>query len=158
MKTRTVAAQVAALIRSELKTHGIPGRVNSKNYSGGDSVSVTLFDPLPKTLERVTIETAQYELGHFDGMSDCYTFSNRRKDIPQVYYLFVYAEYSEDLRQECWDYLKSQFNYTDAPTDYKNASSYPVCFGMIEDGSQLIANELRTGSNGFWYSKKPRLS
>ena len=158
MKTKTIAAQVAALIRSNLKKHGIPCRVTSKNYSGGDSVSVTLFNPLPKTLERVTMETTQYELGNFDGMTDCYTFSNRRDDIPQVYYLFVYPEYSEDLRQECWDYLRDKFNYTDAPIGYKNASSYPVCFGMIEDGSQLIANELRNGSHGFWYSKKPRLS
>jgi hypothetical protein len=39
----------------------------------------------------------EYQYGHFDGMIDCYEYSNNRNDIPQVKFVFANREYSDEI-------------------------------------------------------------
>lgn len=96
MKSRS--AQTAAAIRTELKTAfpGIKFRVTSENYTGGSSVRIEYVDGVKR--ERVERVVCKYEQGRFDGMTDSYDYTNSRSDIPQVKYIFVEREISDETR------------------------------------------------------------
>ena len=100
-------AKAAKLIRAELKKHGIKGRVTSDSASMTSSVNVDLSDELQATVDKVEAHCKQYQEGHFDGMIDCYEYSNRRDDIPQARFVFVRNDLSEELRAEIWAYCQT---------------------------------------------------
>ena len=158
MRQLTEAAKVAAQIRKHLKANGVTAKVSSSNYSGGNSVRVLLFNPLPATRQQVEAYTSQFEYGKFDGMTDSYDYSNIRDDIPQVRFLFVNAEYSDDMHQDCWEWIITYYNLQNAPASFREASNYRCELGMFTYGNMLISNELATGSRGFWFTKKKRLA
>ncbi len=106
MKHTSNHAQVAKLIRAELKKNGIKATVRSKSYSGGSSVTVNVQqDVMPATLKEIEAFCGQFEQGHFDGMTDCYEYSNRRTDIPQIKFVFVNVSYSDEIKQAARDYI-----------------------------------------------------
>lgn len=88
MKTET--AQAAALIRKEIKSAfpKLPFACSSKNYAGGNSVTVSLDGATDEIIAIVERIVAKYRRGNFDGMTDSYEYNNRR-DIPQANYVFV---------------------------------------------------------------------
>lgn len=91
MRKTTTAAAVAKLIRAEMKQLGIPARVTSSNYAGGDAVHVDLGMCLDDSMLRhLHIILRQYQYGDFDGMRDAYDYDNVRDDIPQVRYVHVF--------------------------------------------------------------------
>lgn len=94
----TTAAQAAAAIRTELKNAfpGIKFRVTSENYTGGSSVRIEYVDGVKR--ERVERVVCKYEQGRFDGMTDCYDYTNSRSDVPQVKYIFVERKSSDETR------------------------------------------------------------
>ena len=158
MRQLTEAAKVAAQIRKHLKTNGVTAKVSSSNYSGGNSVRVLLFNPLPATRQQVEAYTSQFEYGKFDGMTDSYDYSNIRDDIPQVRFLFVNAEYSDDMHQDCWEWIITYYNLQNAPASFREAGNFRTDSDWLQYGSQIVYNELATGSRGFWFTKKKRLA
>ena len=52
-KFKTEAAQVAAIVKAELRKHGIACSVRSSNFSMGDSVSVRVYDQMPATVAKI---------------------------------------------------------------------------------------------------------
>jgi hypothetical protein len=105
----TQHAQVAKLIRAELRKHGITANVRSRTASMMTAVDVTLYDALPATVEQVESFCATFVYGHFDGMQDLYEYSNRRDDIPQVKFLHVRNEISPGRLASAWEYAKGYF-------------------------------------------------
>lgn len=91
MNTTTVSpwAAAAKAIRKELKTAfpGVSFSVKSEAYSMGTSVNVYWTDG--PTSKEVNSIIGKYQYGHFDGMIDCYEYSNRREDLPQVKFVFA---------------------------------------------------------------------
>lgn len=91
---KTESAQVAALIRAELKKEfpGVKFQVHSKTYSGGDSVTVryelTETTPTPAQVEKIAFK---YQAGHFDGMTDMYEYNSERKGVTAKF-VFVSAD------------------------------------------------------------------
>jgi len=85
--------EAAKAIRKDLKA-AYPA-VKFSVTSDYTSVNVRWIDG-PATKD-VDILLGKYEMGHFDGMIDCYDFSNRRDDIPQMQYLFTNRDYSFDF-------------------------------------------------------------
>jgi hypothetical protein len=86
---RTPSAQAATLIRKELKQAGIKASVTSKRYSGGSSITVradALDSASSKALE-LNLKS-KYCYGHFNGMDDCYEYTNRN-ELPKASYIFV---------------------------------------------------------------------
>lgn len=53
--------------------------------------------PCHKKVDEIT---SKYKMGNFDGMTDSYEYSNRREDIPQVSYLFLSRDISEDIYEK----------------------------------------------------------
>lgn len=156
VRTPTEAALVAKLARTQLKAAGIPARVTSKNYSGGDSVHVTLYNPLPATKEAVVIGLGHFQGGYFDGSQDLYVYQSRQG--PSVRFLFVDAEYSDELRQEAWDYLCGYLvGFEDAPLSVSQAGSFRnVQAG--DYGDRLLYRVLNGDIGHFWSSRKPRIT
>ncbi|WP_086931571.1 LPD29 domain-containing protein [Agarilytica rhodophyticola] len=102
---RSPQAQVAAIIRKGLKTHGIKASVRSEGYAGGNSVTIDLVDQPPWVVKAIQRETSKYKRGSFNAMEDIYEHSNKRDDIPQVKFLFVQNRYSEEVKKD----IDSQF-------------------------------------------------
>lgn len=160
MTIKTRAAQAAAQIRAKLKAEGVPATVRSSNYAGGCSITVKLDNPLPATRKAVEAFAHQYQIGSFDGMTDCYNVDNRRDDIPQVSYVFVEAVFDNDTRQAAWDWIRANLGGLEsAPAYHYEAGNYRVeawaCYG-----SDLIWRVL-AGSHGldrFWFTRKPRIT
>lgn len=115
-------AHVAKLIRAEMKARGIKGTVRSKSYSGGCSVTVRIEDQAPEVAKSLDQFTKQFESGHFNGMTDCYEYTNHRSDIPQVKFVFVENVASDGMRANIWAYCRNHFNTVDqAPADLEAA-------------------------------------
>lgn len=114
MKVKSTAAQAAQEIRNIIKEIAkkegikIVARVTSENYAGGNSVRVHLTDMPKAIVEQIEEQTAKYEYGSFDGMTDCYNYDNVRKDIPQVRFLFVNNEPSDETRERLFKQMKAE--------------------------------------------------
>lgn len=110
----TKSAQTAQAIRKELKASfpGIKFSVTSHNFAGGDSVHVDYDNGVPS--EQVTKVVGKYEYGHFDGMTDCYEYSNGREDIPQAKYVQVQRNVTDDVRDRLKQDTAKKFGIADA--------------------------------------------
>ena len=165
-RTLNPAAQVSKIIRAELKAAGIPATVRSKSYSMGNSVTVTLTDdPMPATVKAVTQELRKYQLGRFDAMTDMYEDSNRRTDIPQTKYLTINVEYSDELYQRAWDFLRNRI------AGWENCSAFYselTWRDQNKDTGQCAQQEVAEVLTGrlderlpagkqFWTAAKPRI-
>lgn len=109
MRKLSEHAQAAKLIRTELKKAfpEIKFYVTSESYSGGNSVSIEYIDgPTQKQIQEIV---DKYEYGHFDGMYDIYEYSNNRNDIPQVKYVQIQREISENIKNIMLDQWFSFF-------------------------------------------------
>jgi hypothetical protein len=99
-------AAAAAMIRANLKKHGIKATVHSKDFAGGNSIDVRIAQDLtPAALKEINAYCGQFEYGSFDGMEDIYRYTNHRDDLPQVKYLHVYVDYSDAIRAEAAAYI-----------------------------------------------------
>jgi hypothetical protein len=117
----SAAAQVAKLCKQYLKSRGIPCRVTSRNYAGGNSVNVTMTNQLPAVVAEIGATLAKYQYGRFDGMTDSYEYTNSREDIPQTRFLFISNEFTEEKKQAAYEFLRRRFGgYESFPEQYKD--------------------------------------
>ncbi len=144
-RTSTEAARAARMIRKHLKDNGVAAKVRSSNYSGGSSINVYLDDPLPATVEAVESYVDGFKYGDFDGMTDSYNYRKRGDDLrPRVSFVFVNAEYSDELKAEAKAYFEANY-------DVELFDSFEREHGMpyrILRGSEETA---------FWRTRKPRV-
>ncbi len=82
-------AMAAAAIRKELKAKfpNIKCRVTSQSFSMGNSVDI--YVPRGTECEPIRAVTDKYCYGHFDGMTDCYEYSNKDISLPQAKFVSV---------------------------------------------------------------------
>ena len=89
-RIQTTAAIAAAEMRKRLKAAGIAATVKSSNFAGGNSVDIGLTDAPPDVVAKAHKICDPFQYGHFDGMVDCYEYSNKRTDLPaQAKYVHV---------------------------------------------------------------------
>lgn len=148
MKTKTQAAQAAALIRKELKVSGITAKVTSENYSMGNSVNISLFDATPDMKALADKISKKYQYGHFDGMTDSYEHSNSRDDIPQAKFVFVRNEASDAIKQAIYDHLRSTWSDGD-----KLPPAYDAGCNVRFQGDYVSALVWRMFCDGSWLGK-----
>ena len=113
-------AAAAAAIREELKKLGVKAKVKSESFAGGDAVDVYLEDVHPERADAIKTAVKKYQYGEFDGMTDCYNYTNRDDSIPQVKYVNVSNKPSEKLSESIFWGLKK-----DMPVMLKNVEEYP---------------------------------
>ena len=102
-------AAAAAAIRAELKRRGIAGTVRSRSYSLGSSINVDVADLAPRAAIDLRFFCSDYEYGSFDSSTDCYEYSNRREELPQVKFVFLKNEMSDEVAARIWDYCMSHY-------------------------------------------------
>jgi len=110
MRTQSTHAMAAKAIRNDLKK-AFPETlfsVKSRTYAGGNSVDVEWTNgPLSQEVNRIV---GKYQYGHFDGMTDCYNYTNSRNDIPQVKYVQIRREVSEDIKQAVFEECRKRYS------------------------------------------------
>jgi hypothetical protein len=114
MKQKSEAAQVAALIRKELKEKfpQIKFSVKSENYSGGNSVGVSYENGVPSSeIEKITNKHVD---GNFDGMTDCYNYNSNPKNLPRAKYIFVSRNISAEIKEATKKDIAARFGMNDA--------------------------------------------
>jgi len=131
MRTQSQQSQVAKLCKKYCKSINVKCKAKSESFSMGDSVNVTVYDQSPEVMKQLRVEFSQYQYGHFDGMQDMYESSNRRDDIPQTKFLTVSNEFSEDLLQSAWTWVRSYF---------ESASDYPAGYRELSYSHQVMGN------------------
>jgi hypothetical protein len=137
-------AAAAKMVRQELKKHGIAGRVTCSSYSGGTSLNVYVENLEPWVRKEMELYVGQFEYGHFDGMTDCYEYSNNRDDLPQVKFAFVECSYSDELRQKAYDYLLANWGgYEDHPEKVEDANN-------LRGSCDWVSSEVWQVLNGSW--------
>lgn len=111
MKAQSTTAQVAGLIRKELKEKypETKFRVTSQQYAGGDSVSIHWTDGASR--DEVDSLVDKYQGGDFDGMEDIY---NYRKNAPEltVKYVQCQREISYEEAQRLAQVIKDRYAIT----------------------------------------------
>ena len=156
MNTKSEQAQVAAIIRKELRKNGIVAKVTSKSYSMGDSVNVNLTDLAPWAVTAIQDFCAPYQQGHFNGMEDIYEYSNSRNDIPQTKFLMINNSFSDDVVQAAWTELRERLSgFEGSPELYQDAHSF-YNENAREMAFVLVTRYLR--SSDFGYFQKPRIA
>ena len=115
-------AKVAKLCRQYCKSLGVKCSATSDSFSMGDSVTVRIKDQPPAMREQIETELIQYQYGSFNGMEDIYEYTNSRDDIPQTKYISIECEYTDDIKQSAWSWLKAKYaNGDDKPESYEEA-------------------------------------
>lgn len=122
--------EAAKLIRKFIKEQKVSATVKSKGYAGGNSIYIHLKDANPEQYAIVQKEADQYEYGYFDGMTDSYVRDNVNKNIPQVSYVFVERDFSDEIRQKALDVLHAEL-----PDDFVNVPKLYSEIGDLETDS-----------------------
>lgn len=156
MKNKSTVAKCAALVRQELKEKFplTKFKVNSQNYSMGDSVNVSWIDGAAEN--EVEELLAKYQYGRFNGMEDIYESNNRRDDIAQTKYLFCNREISDEIylakfeeMKKTWEILK---NVADINANNQELFDYCNCW----NARQFIYRQ-NDGFRNVDFTKKPEL-
>ena len=112
MKTtfKTQAAQTAQLIRKDLKEFFPKAKftVKSDSYAGGDAVRISFIDS-PYLTAEVESKLKKYQYGHFNGMEDIYENSNSIDGLPQVKFVQVGRNKSEEAKALILNEITSKF-------------------------------------------------
>jgi len=117
-------AQIAKACRTYLKSIGVKGSCTSESFAGGTAVNVDMSDLNPKLHEEISTELGKYQIGHFDGMTDMYEYSNRNADIPQTKYLHINNSFSPELKQRAWEFIHATYaDAKDLANTYSELSS-----------------------------------
>ncbi len=153
---KSAHAQVAALIKKELKKHGIKCTAKSKEFTGGDSVTVTVFDQSNETMEKINKFCKKFNGGRFCPFQDLYEYSNEKSDVPQTKYLFINNEYTEELKSEMYLFFKNYYQtWADFPATYNEGKRM-----KIRDRSNDTVQEFFYSTHArktFWKAKRPRI-
>lgn len=144
-------AAAAKAIRAICKELGLNAKVKSSIYSMGSSVHVNLVNPDPKVMQELESRIGQFQYGHFDGMTDMYEYSNSNENIPQVKFVSASANYSNEIKQSAWDFIRANFGGAeDAPEEYKN--SYQWSWSNGWDGYQMTNRVITSDEWNFTFT------
>lgn len=109
---------IGRIVKAELKKiwpkvkFSVTGDYNSVRVSWTNGPSHAKVDEV----------TSKYEMGHFDGMTDSYDYSNRRDDVPQVNYVFLNRDISEDVYESKFNEYKNYYLAWEGLTNLDDSS------------------------------------
>lgn len=143
-KMKSTHAQAAAEIRKALKSEfpQVKFKVRSESFSMGDAVRIT-WDDGP-TENAVREFTDKYQIGHFDGMTDMYEYSNRQEGVPQVKYVQTSRTMTDKLKDQLYKKAGKEWHDFESMSDWqKSELIYREFFSSI-DYSKGIREEQDT--------------
>lgn len=131
-------AAAAKQIRDNLKERGIKASVRASSYAGGSSVDVYLKqDMMPDTRQEIEVFCKRFQFGHFDGMTDCYNYSNVNDDLPQVQFVFVNGMFSAELRAEAKKYIGAIIGIEDHRREHYEYMALKGTWGDFWEGRSI---------------------
>lgn len=124
MRTQSTHAEAAKMMKRELnkKFSCTKFKVKSDSFSGGTSIHVE-WDNGP-TNEKVEEIVSKYQYGHFDGMTDCYEYSNKNSHLPQVKYVQTRRNYTNEIVLSEFEFLKKNFTEIENLTDLDECNDF----------------------------------
>lgn len=150
----TTAARAAKAIRVALTAQGLVVRVKSSNYSMGNSVDVSMTDQRPEVRKLVDAYCGKYCYGHFDGMTDCYEYSNKNPDLPQAKHVFVHNEMSDAMRDAIYQHLRERWGGGDElPPTYAEGRNLRFQHEYVD---QFVSRLFADASGTFWKDRPLR--
>jgi len=95
----------AQTIRKELKDKfpNIKFSVRTRR----NAIDIEYSNSIPEN--KIKEVVSKYEMGHFDGMDDSYKYTNTRDDIPQVNYVFIRRNISDDIYKKVEDQIATEY-------------------------------------------------
>src|SRR6266446_8094712 len=109
---------IGKIVKAELKK--VFPNVKFSVTSDYNSVRVSWTNGV--TIAMVEAVTSKYKQGHFDGMTDSYDYSNKRDDVPQVDYVFLSRDISEDIYEAKFiEYKKYYLDWENLKDMYDNS-------------------------------------
>lgn len=170
-RTLSTHAHAAKNIRDFAKSIGVKCKARSESYSMGSSVDWYVEDLHPDVFGKIDEYARKHQYGHFDGMTDCYEMSNTRSDLPQVKHVFSHNNFSEELKQKAFDWLKEQApgNAENLPENYSEARELNFFTGERDyNHNQNVQNQVYAVLRGdgfnwenwreFWQSIAPKVA
>jgi hypothetical protein len=130
-----VAKELKARLKKELGANVKSAR--SEIYAGGSSVNIDLVDPRPEMMEAAKRIGDEYVYGHFNGMEDIYEYNGIDNGKPKVSFVFVRAEYSNEVIKAAKDYAEIK-GYTEERFGYSylyKVYSLPEFWDAYERGA-----------------------
>jgi hypothetical protein len=106
----------AQMIRQILKAN-FPS-IKFSVTSDHNSVNIRYTDGV--TTKEVEALVKDFQYGHFNGMEDIYEYINVNKDIPQVRFLFVNRDMSDNVEAD----IAKRFSVTDMEAWHDNHQAY----------------------------------
>lgn len=156
MKTMSRHAEAAKQIRAQLKVMGVYAKVRSDRASMTSSVDVYLIDATPEIKAAVEKIAHPYQYGHFNGMEDIYEYTNTREDIPQVKFVFVNNQLTDNLRSGIYAHIRNTWsNGSDLPESYEAARNVFFVSGnsYIQD---MVYRQFAQADSDYWASAQAR--
>lgn len=155
---KTEQAKAASEIKKYLKAKGLKCSVLSHSGSMTTSVRATVYDLPPALFKEIDKYCDQYQEGDFDGMSDSYEYRRTKDNLPKVKYVFVTNEYSDELKQKAWLYVRETCSGgEECPENYSELS---YCHQVFNEQATTIIYRCLNGaldsiSERFWLSLAP---
>lgn len=146
-------ATVARLCKAYLRSKGIKCAAQSKNFSMGDSVTITVYDLSPDKLNNIRLEFSKYQKGHYDSKFDIYEYSNTATGFPQTKFLHVINRYTLELKQRAWDFLRVTYLSDKIAIDADYAKSHLIEFptgNVANTVRRLLSGDCPGLSDAFW--------
>lgn len=143
-------AQAAKAIRKVIKDMGLKAKVRSEVYSGGSSVWASVVNPQKEQIEAIETATSKYQMGNFDGMYDIYEYNNSQ-DCAQVKYVFIEAEYTDEILQGAWDFVRGRLHGADKAPENQNDAWRWRDEGTGETGFAWIMKAINGSFEGFTF-------
>lgn len=110
--------KIGKQVKTELKKafpnvkFSVTSDYNSVRVSWTNGVTVAMVEEI----------TSKYKMGRFDGMTDSYEYTNRRHDIPQVSYVFLNRDISQDIYEAKFKEFKAYYaDWKDLENMYDNS-------------------------------------
>lgn len=127
----------AQAIKAELKIAfpSIKFSVRYETFAGGDAVNVSYANGVP--IEEVEKITNKYQMGHFDGMIDCYEYDNNNDGLNQAKYISVNRNIDNSIRLEMKEKIAKSYGIA----DMENEQEWMAKTNRWSD--QVVYQELR---------------
>ncbi len=145
----TQAATAAKALRNELKSTfpGLKFTVKSSNFAGGDAIDASVTNQPPSRFRAIEAIANKYQYGSFDGMTDSYNYDNKVEGLPQVKYVMVNNNRSDEMD----DFIHEFMNKTFSKESINGNRSLP--YHLFIGASHV--DEISTDMWNQWYAKHP---
>lgn len=125
---KTTHAQASKMMKAELKKAYPETKfsVRSESFAGGNAIRIEWTEgPQEKDVKQIT---DKYQYGSFNGMIDCYEYTNSRDDIPQVKYVSTNRKITAETTAKAIKRINKDFglniSYVIAPSKWEKDTNY----------------------------------